>query len=412
VLYVALAFVMILPLFGVIAMESGVDSFFVDEPAGPNGASLAYVAHLLVFAAAFYCVVRSGASTAATRIPRVPGLARNLDSYSIFCAVMFAVLAILMVFAYGGIDVLLLNVDKAEFRVSLGPFGAIMTIATKWVMPTMFAALLYALNSAGWNFIRRVMFGVAAICLVIVGASWGFKTTIFFMLLPSIILTAWIARIRTLLLLGFVMLGMTIGFAIYFDQRPDAAAAIEALTLRLTALQGDLAWYTWGKISQGHLGPGYLKTFLPIFGDKVLELITGARASQNYADWASYYFGPSMTIWGGYPAERVAAGVNNQATLFGECVIIGGKYFFVLASALFGALIGIFVRWTRAAIRSGNPQLSATLATFFGFTVLPWALGNGLASLAYLINIVGGLASYALVAVFFVRRSSPVAAHV
>jgi hypothetical protein len=412
VLYLALAFVMILPLFGVVAMESGEVSFFVDEPGAPNGASLAYVAHLLVFSAAFICVVRSGKLATVTRIPHVPALGRNLDSYSIFCAGMFAVLAILMVFVYGGMDVLLLNVDKAEFRVSLGPFGAIMAIATKWVMPTMFAALLYALSSAGWNFIRRLMFGVAAACLVIVGASWGFKTTIFFMLLPSIIVTAWIARIRTLILLGLVMLGMTIGFAIYFDQRPDAASAIEALTLRLTALQGDLAWYTWGKISQGHPGPGYLKTFLSIFGDKVLELLTGAKASQNYADWASYYFGPSMTIWGGFPAERVAAGVTNQPTLFAECVIIGGKYFFVLASALFGAIMGIVARWIRAAIRSGNPQLSATLATFFSFTILPWALGNGLASLAYLINVVGGVASYTLVALFFMKGSDPVAVHV
>ena len=411
-LYLALAFVMILPLFGVIAMESGEVSFFVDEPGAPNGASLAYLAHLLVFAAAFYCVVRSGASAAVTRIPRIPGLASNLDSYAIFCAAMFAVLAFLMVFVYGGIDVLLLNVDKAEFRVSLGPFGAIMSIATKWVMPTMFAALSYALSSAGWNVIRGLMFGIAAICLVIVGASWGFKTTIFFMLLPSIIVTAWIARIRTLILLGLVMLATVIGFAIYFDQSPDAASAIEALTFRLTALQGDLAWYTWGKISQGHLGPGYLKTFLPIFGDRVLEWLTGARASQNYADWASYYFGPSMTIWGGFPAERVAAGVTNQPTLFGECVIIGGKYFFVLASASFGAIFGVIVRWIRAAIRSGDPRLSATLATFFSFTVLPWALGNGLASLAYLINVVGGLVSYALVAVFFVKRSNPIATHV
>lgn len=411
-LYLALAFVLILPLFGVIAMESGEVSFFVDEPGAPNGASLAYVAHLLVFATAFYCVVRSDDSAPPTRVPKDPGLARNLDSYSVFCALLFAVLAFLMVFVYGGIDVLLLNVDKAEFRVSLGPFGAIMAIATKWVMPTMFAALLYALFSTGWNFIRRAMFAVAAICLVIVGASWGFKTTIFFMLLPSIIVTAWIARIRTLLWLGLVMLGVIITFAIYFDQRPDAAAVIEALTLRLTALQGDLAWYTWEKISKGHLGPGYLKTFLPIFGDRVLEWLTGARASQNYADWASYYFGPSMTIWGGYPAESVAAGVTNQATLFGECVIIGGKYFFVLASALFGAIIGVVARWIRAAIRSGNPQLSATLAAFFSFTILPWALGNGLASLVYLINVVGGVVSYMLVAIFFVRQRDPVGAHV
>jgi hypothetical protein len=405
VLYLALGFVMTLPLLGVIAMESGQDSYFVADAGGPNGASLAYAAHLLAFAIAFVWVVRSHAPAGRTRIPKLAVLGENLDSYSAFCVVVFAILAALMLFAYGGVDVLLLKVDKAEFRVSLGAFGAIMSIATKWLMPAMYAALLYAIVSAGWNPWRRLMFTGSTVLLAVVGASWGFKTTILFMLLPALIVGSWVLRIRTVLLMGSVTLTMLVGFSIYFDQNADANAALEALTLRLTALQGDLAWYTWGRISTDHAGPGYLKTFLPIFGDRVLELMTGARASQNFADWASYYFGPSMTIWGGFPAERVANGVTNQPTLFAESLMIGGKYFFLLASASFGAMFAVIVRWIRAAIRSGSPQLSATLATFFSFTVLPWALGNGVASLVYLINVVGGLVTFAIISPFFLSES-------
>lgn len=408
-LYIALAFVMILPLFGVIVMESGEVSPFVDEPGAPNGASMAYIAHLLVFAIAFFLVVRSGVSRAATNAPRLPELARNLDIYAIFCAVLFAVLAALVLFAYDGISVLLLKVDKAEYRVSLGSFGAVVSLATKWLMPTMFAALVYGSLCAGWTPIRRLMVAMAAVSLVIVGISGGFKTTVLFMLLPTIILTSWNIRLSTLFLLGLPAIALIFGLAFYFDQREDTGAALEALAWRLTALQGDLAWYTWGRVAQGHETPAYLRTFLPVLGDRVLELLTGAQASRNYTQYASYYFGLEMTIWGGYPAEAVQSGINNQATLFGESVVIGGKYLFVLASGIFGALVGLFARWTRSAIRSGRPQLAATLATFFSLTIIPWVLGNGLASLVYLFNVVGALVSYGVVLFFFVpSRTIPV----
>ena len=406
-LYIALTFVMVLPLFGVIAMESGEISGFVDEAGAPNGASVAYSLHLLAFAVAFFLVARRGSAKAATKVPHLPELARNLDIYATFCAVTFAVLAVLMVFGYGGINVLLLNVDRAEFRTSLGPFGAFMTVATKWLIPTMFAALVYAVSSSGWSAIRRLMVSLAALSLLVVGISWGFKTTVLFMLLPTFIVVAWSVRIRTLVWIVMAALALIFSLAIYFDQYQDTTAALDALILRLTALQGDLAWYTWGRVATGHATPAYLQTFLPVLGDRTLELLTGERSSSNYANWASYYFAPAMTIWGGFPAENVQAGVTNQATLFAESVVIGGKYFFYLISGSFGALTGLFARWIRTAIRSGNPQSAATLATFFSLTVLPWVLGNGLASLLYLINIVGGLASYVVVSAFFKSRRPP-----
>ncbi len=236
-LYIALVFVMILPLFGVIAMESGESSPFVDAPGAPMGfAGICGPSNRVRDGIYLGDAFRRFSQTSA-HPPRTLALSRNLQSYAIFCAAVFVVLAALMLFVFGGLDVLLLRVDKAEFRISLGPFGAVMTIATKWLMPTMFAALIYAAKCGGWTAITRIMAVISGAGLIIVGASWGFKTTILFMLLPTFIITTWKMRFRTLVWMAIPTLALVLGSAFYFDQYEDANAALEGLALRLTALQ-------------------------------------------------------------------------------------------------------------------------------------------------------------------------------
>jgi hypothetical protein len=240
----------------------------------------------------------------------------------------------------------------------------------------------------------------------VVGASWGFKTTILFMLLPTFIVSAWNVKFRTLLVFSSMVIGVMLSAAFYFDRSDGSISVINALVIRATTLQGDLAWYTWDKVNQAASTPPYFKTFLSVLGDRVLEILTGANASKNYLDWASYYFGPAMTIWGGYPVEGVEAGVTNQATLFAESLVVGGRHFFPLVSAAFGILTGLFARWTRTAIQAGRPDSAATWATFLSLTVIPWTFGNGVSSLIYLINLVGGATTYLAIHLFFARRSS------
>jgi hypothetical protein len=398
-LYLTLSFCMVLPLFGVMAMEAGEISPFVDEPGRANGASIAYAVHLLAFFVAFVWVLQRHRRSRLAIVPAQPRTrpqAPLVDRFALVSAMLFIVLAVLMVFAYGGINVLTLDVDKAEFRVSLGPLGAIMTLATKWVMPAMFAALVRAFSDLGWTLARRLVAGICAVCICIVGASWGFKTTILGMLLPAFILLSWRLRPRTLALLGAFILLNVVGLSLFFDQSEDLGVALDALLYRLTALQGDLAWYTWDRVVDGAETPPYLRTYLPVFGDAVLRLITGADPARDYAGWASYYFGPSMTLYGGYPVEGLMNGVSNQATMFAEVLLIGGKYLFAIPSLVFGALTGFLTLRLRAAIDAGRYALAATLATFFSFTVLSWTLGNGFSSLFYLINTVGAFGTYLL----------------
>jgi len=402
VLYLSLAFFMVLPLFGVMAMESGEVSPFVDEPGGPNGASYAYAVHLLAFFVAFVLVLKARAPRKAKRavaaaptLPPVHGVSPAVvDRYAVVCVALFILLTVLMLFAYGGIGVLTLAVDKSEFRVSLGTFGALMTLSTKWFMPAMFAALVRACADVGWTLPRKLMVGVATLCLALVGASWGFKTTVVLMMLPAIILVSWRLSARSLAWLGVFFVVNVLTFSLFFDQHEDLGVALEALLLRLTALQGDLAWYTWEKVVNGADTPGYLKTFLPVLGDGMLRQITGTDPERDFAEWASYYFGNAMTLFGGYPVEGVQAGVTNQPTMFAESLVVGGRHLFFVVSALFGAVTGYVAATLRCAIASHRHAAAATLATFFSFTILSWTLGNGFSSLFYLINLVGAATTY------------------
>lgn len=395
-LYLSLAFFMVLPLFGVMAMEAGEVSPFVDEPGTANGAAIAYVVHLCAFFGVFAWVVRPGRAERRLLARPAPTAVAgaDVDRYALACVVVFAVLALLMLFGYGGLGVLRLEVDKAEFRTSLGAFGALMTLSTKWFMPAFFAALVRACADVGWTPFRKAAAFVAAICLAAVGASWGFKTTVVQMLLPALILLSWKLSLRSLLWLATFVVANVLAFALFFDQHESLGVALDALVLRLTALQGDLAWYTWEKVNQGAETPGYLKTFLPIFGDGILRRLTGVDPDRDFAEWASYYFGTIMTIFGGYPVEGVRAGVNNQATLFGESLVAGGRTFFVLFSALFGAITGWVAKAVRRSLAQRRYAAAATLATYFSFTILAWTVGNGAASLLYLINIVGAAVTF------------------
>jgi hypothetical protein len=383
-----------LPLLGVIAMETGEVSPFLDIPGRANGATLAYIFYLIAFFAAYRWTRKLDPQLSETNGRFASDAQARVDLYCAVCSAVFLFLAGLMLFAYGGLDVLLLKMDKAEFRISLGPLGAVMTVATKWLMPAMFAALVMSCVDWGWRGLRILAVAVCLLCLALVGASWGYKTTVLVMLLPAALVATRRVRLSTLVGASAFVATNILALSLFFDQHASIEESLDALSFRLTVLQGDLAWYTWDSAMGGYRLPDYWRTFLPVFGDGVLRNLTGADPGRDYTEWASYYFGPTMTLFGGYPPEGLIAGTSNQATLFSETLVIGGKFFFPFVAAACGAFLGLLRSRLYAAIAQRNYALSATLATFFSFAILSWLLGNGAASLIYLINIIGGVGTY------------------
>jgi hypothetical protein len=394
---------MFLPLLGVMAMESGEVSPFLDVPGRANGATFAYLVHLTSFFIAYRWFRGRRRPPSANSFAAHPAGQTKVDSYTVICLSTFVVLAGLMLFVFRGIDVLLLNIDKADFRISLGPLGGLMTLTTKWLMPAMFAGLVCSCQDYGWTGLRLAAVGACTACLFLVAASWGYKTTFLVMMLPTALLVT--RSLNILVLIGmsaFVGLNVIL-FSLFFDQHQSLETAFDALAFRLTVLQGDLAWYTWDSAIEGVRLPDYWRTFLPIFGDSGLRAIAGVDPRSNYAEWASYYFGPAMTLFGGYPVEGLMSGVNNQATLFGEVLVVGGLMFFPAFSAFSGVVVAYVGLSIDRTYMNRQYAASSTIATFFSFTILSWLIGNGFASLFYLINVVGAFATYFLLTALLPR---------
>jgi hypothetical protein len=380
-------------------MENGGVSSFISIPGTPNGATAAYFIHIIAFFIGFIwiCSRKTSNETYCIKI-RHSFLSQNkVDFYAAFCALLFTVLALIIIFLFGGRDVLSGKIDKASFRVNLGHLGAIIPLSTKWYIPALFALLIKLCIDYGWT-IKRILLTCFAFCaLAAFAISQGFKSTLLFMLLPACIIYCWKLSIRNSFLFGLLSALSIIGLAFLYDGHASLGDAIGSLWYRLTILQSDLTWYTWDVAVNNGDFPEYLKTFLPVFGDAFLILITGLNPDINYEDWASYYYGRAMTLFGGYPAEGLQQGVNNQATLFAECVVIGGRFFFPLVSFAFGLLIGKIVFYLKFSLFCRDYALCATISTFFCFPVIMLTLGNGLASLIYIFNIFGFLTTYILI---------------
>jgi hypothetical protein len=398
-LYLALAFCIVMPILGVAEMENGAVSPFIAEPGSPNGATAAYFVHILSFFIAFFWIIRRNVVHAPHQVAsqRAALSSSRIDLYMYFCALLFAAFALLLIFGFGAINILTLTVDKAEFRVGLGTFGAIIPLATKWYMPALFAILMRICIDYGWTRKRIALAVIACLSLVFFGMATGFKTTVIQMLLPAFIVCSWKITPR-LALIGALLVGSSvIGLAIMFDGHGSLDAALDAIWYRMTVLQSDLTWYTWEVARSGGELPKYLRTFFPILGDPILRIVFSVNPDKNFTEWASYYYGSAMTLFGGYPEQGVLAGVNNQATLFAESVIIGGVYFFPLVSFFFGLFVGKITTQLRSAIVFRRYAQAGTLSCLFSFTVLMWTLGNGLSSFLYLINIFGFLTTYLII---------------
>lgn len=395
-LYLALTFCILMPIFGVAAMEDGAVSPFISEAGSPNGATVAYFIHVMCFFAGFLWIINSN-----QRKFRIKGVVSqlylsrtNIDYFAYLCATLFILLTLVLLFGYGAVNVLTLNMDKADFRVSLGPFGPIITLARNWYVPAFFAILVRICIDFGWTRKRIMLTLIAFLALCMFGVANGFKTTILNMLLPAFIVAAWKINLR-LAFLGFILLATNlIGLGMFLDGHGAFDIALEALWYRLTVLQSDLTWFTWQKATEGKELPDYVKTFLPIFGDSIFRILSGVDPENNYEKWASYYYGLSMTLFGGYPVEGILAGVNNQATLFAETVVIGGAKYFPIFSFLFGLFAGKIAAILKNSIALHQYARMGFLSTFFSFPVLMWTLGNGFSSLFYLLNIFGGISTY------------------
>lgn len=183
-----LAFVLFSPLIGIYLMEEGAYGIDVGMSGYPNGSFNAYLIYVIIALISFYYskklnLIKIRKNICTTTISKI-------SPYIIFSFINLFFLLI-MLFGFGGINVLLGNVAKGEFRTSFGFFGALPFFISRYFSPVLLGYLAFDFKKTKSNKLKSIFFFINVFLIILIGLTWGFKSTSIFMLAPAVIIYYW-----------------------------------------------------------------------------------------------------------------------------------------------------------------------------------------------------------------------------
>ena len=378
--------VLLSPLIGIISVEKGSFAASVGVFGYPNGASFAYTVYALTIVV--IALLSSGQKLPANKV--VISDIRHTDArLKVFSANFLLVnvsFFLFFLFGFGAVNVWAGEVGKGEFRVSLGTFGAIPSLMTKFILPAFLAysAALYLKSSKSW--LLKCLLGTNFVLLFMIGASWGFKATAFIVLLPALLVIYWQITIWSLLKLGFIFLITIVIFFYRFDAHVEPHVDIYSFLLtRITVMQGDVAWYIWDKYITGQEFPNYWPTLLAVFGGKILSIFGLSRS--DFFNWIHFHYDLLITYMAEVPLEQIMSGHSVTATPFAEGLVAGGVWGIVFFSIFGGLLVGRLYAYINRSIAYGYEIQAAIASTYFCFYVYGWLNGGAIVQLFHISNL-------------------------
>lgn len=389
--YIVLAAV-VLPLIGVFQMENGAFGNSIGLNGYPNGATAAYSMYALLLLASYAVVSLIPAGAAVTSRHQV----RRFDAYAILVAGFFLLALLVMLFGFGAWDVWLGRVAKGQFRTNLGSFGALAYLLINAVIPLLmaYAAVLYRRSPGRWR--ERTGLGLLFLATLIIGSTWGFKSTGVTMLLPALVVLFWNASLlRVFGVCCAIALTVVVFFVAFDTETDEGAAGLGFLLVRLTTLQGDVSWYLWDQYVNGVQFPSYFKTLLPVIGDNAFSALTGIARDDAYT-WAEYHFDILLGLLAGLPVSVFYEGHSIVGTPFADGLVMAGMPGVMLTAVFGGALAGGLCCLLSRTLKRDQGYRSALLATYFGIYVTTF-LRNGVAlQLFHVATVVGLLVALCL----------------
>lgn len=363
-------FVLVTPLTGIWLVEGGEYAASVGIEGFPNGASVAFAIYATAMVAVALLFGARSRHLVEAPVP-ISGAAARFRSFSTNLFFFNVAFLIFFLFGFGAINVWLGNIGKGEFRATLGQFGAIPNLMTKFIVPALFAyaSILYSRTSRRGTL--RLWWLTNLVITFIIGASWGFKSTAMMVLLPGLLLLYWRVRPRTLITLAAMFVGTLILFFKIFDAGVEVDADLQTFLLRrITVLQGDVAWHIWGLYSTGETFPSYWPTLLAGLGDKLLSTLGPARS--DTFEWMLYHYDWMLTYLAGAQLDVIEGGHSITGTPFSEGLIAGGLGGVALFVLFGGMLIGGMYRFLDRSLHRRHDVRAVIGATYFCFCVFPW----------------------------------------
>ncbi|GFE82023.1 hypothetical protein GCM10011487_40230 [Steroidobacter agaridevorans] len=394
-----LYFALLTPLLGIIQVEQGAYAPSVNRWGEPNGATYAFAAYI-VFALLGVWISTRGTffrdstrrEAASVAIPRI-----EVMKFSTVALIVNGAFCVLTVVVFGGLSVLSGEVGKGEFRTSLGGFGAVAYLILKWLAPTIFALACAMYSAGGKPRGARIPLVVLGLITAIIGASWGFKTTALYILLPGVMVMLWFRPARALLLPAAAAFASIFVAFQMFDKLEGMIyeSAFQFILARLTIFQGDVSWFIWDMWRSGEEFANYWITPMVAIGDRLFSMLSGITRD-DMQEWVSAHYGSLLTYTIGYPLEGIEEGHSVTGTPFSEGVIAMGAF----GIPVFGLLAGIITGWVYAkidkALSNGRLLSAALWANYSVFFLFGWLNGGEIVTLFHISVIVGAFAAKVL----------------
>lgn len=387
----------LVPLVGVFQMERGAYGASIGMYGFQNGVTKIYAVYAVIMLSTFFAMITQ------RKLPEIQGCSALGPRYRPFALLTgFFILLILamMLFGFGAYRVWLGEIGKGAFRANLGIFGAVAYLSIKSLIPTLvvFLSILY-MSSDKTTKDKLILFTILVLT-VVVGSTWGFKTTGLTMLLPAMIIIYWNASAIKIAKILLFFTAITIVFFQMYDADVETQVnALNFLWTRTTTMQGDVSWYIWEQYSNGVQFPSYSKTLLPFIGDNIFSLITGI-SRLDHELWAEYHFDIQIGYLVGLPLDVVETGLSIVGTPFSEGLILGGIPGVVLMALLGGTISACIYKRIHSSVLRNRPYVASIYATYLGVQMLSWLIGGAMIQLIHISVIIGLLVSYIVCLLF------------
>lgn len=387
-------FCFLAPLVGTIQMENGAYGGSVLQAGHANYASLAFAFGATVFGATIFGLHRLKQFEFGGLAMR-PAPSGSSWTLWISIAVLTAMAAYTL-FAAGGINVALRSESRGDFRTGLGGNGALSYLCLKFYSPAILAYLALLYQKRPWHEMALSMV-IPAILVSLVALSFGFKSGIVLAFLPAVIAYSWRFSALWIFPLCAAALGAIYLGYLFFDSAGPVTYSntLVQLWLRLTVMQGDVAWKIWDMHRLGSVFPSYIDTLPAILGDRVASWLTGVDRTTPMA-WVLTHFGLLITYLSGYPIDQIMAGHNNTATIFSEGILAGGLPGVFVISAIAGVLTYALYRFIDVCLQRNHLSGAAIAASYFVFGLMSWLLGGGVTAIVHISILVGIVTTYIL----------------
>lgn len=396
---VYLIVILVLPLIGLGVIES--EGYFGGYP---NGSILPYIFFLFVFYLSYKIIGKTEVNTVGKE--QLDHFLNNNFKFNnkikvrVFWVLFFFLC--LSLFAFNGINVLLGNFSKGQFRSQMGYFGFVMAIPTKFIFPAVFTRFCFIYYE---NKVRRFgkynldwSFLIMCLLALMYGLTFGDKSMAITNLLCGLIAMFWgITKIKHLVLFGSITIPLLIITGMMFDQflkNQSLEHVIDYLIYRSFALSAESSWRVWDLYITQNIDFNYWYTLIGVFGSGVIYLIFGVGKFD--AEAYMFNFGKAVTVLF-YPemAHLVNDGSwNITPSAYAEGILIGGWIGIFIIALIGGRVFKFIQNKITKSVNIGNYSLASVYIVYFVYVYSTWIITGGITTLIHPISIGGSIIAY------------------